>query len=482
MLFNSIPFALFLVVVLAVWPLARRFDMLRWLTLTGASLVFYGFHKETRWPSLIYICLAGMIAYGLGILLEKDRRRNKLWFSLGLVTTIGGLAVFKYAAFLSVLINAQLGTSLPVHYPIPLAVSFISFQLASYLIDIQRGQLKACRRPLQFFAYVTFFPKLIAGPVVRGSVLLTQLERSAATTADQRWRGCRQFVIGMFKKNVIADNLAPLVTAAFAIAPSNSSGYWWAMALIYTAQSYADFSGYSDMAIGIARLLGFEIPANFAHPFCAAGFREFWGRWHISVSTWFRDYVFYPLAKSWLPRVRLGLRHLAMHAIIWIVMIVSGVWHGATPGYAIWGALNAVYLSIETIYNWPARLSRVAAGRVLAVLITVLLWAFSQIIFRASDLHAAQNIVGTMFSFNSFDLTEVVVNPRTARDAWWPALLGIIAIEHIWVGYLARKTARPDGEPVPLWREWGAPIGIAILLVLAVLLRGPDAEFVYFKF
>jgi alginate O-acetyltransferase complex protein AlgI len=480
MLFNSIPFLGFAITVLAVWPIARRLDTPRWLTLTLASLAFYGFHGEYRWPSLVYITVAGATIYGLAILVERDRARRTLWLTVALVATLGGLAVFKYAAQAAALLNAHLGTKLPVRYPIPLAASFISFQLASYVIDVHRGHLTACRKVLQFFAYVTFFPKLIAGPVVRGSVMLTQLEKSRPTTGEQWWLGCRQFVIGLFMKNVVADNLGPLVNTAFAVAAVDSSAYWWAMAVIYTAQSYADFSGYSDMAIGMARLLGFEIPPNFAHPFSAAGFREFWGRWHISVSTWFRDYLFYPVAQRWLPRVAPELRHLAMHIAIWLVMVISGVWHGVAPGYAIWGALNAFYLSIEAIYNWPAKLARFPGGRVLAALITVLLWSFSQVIFRANDFDAALHIIRIMMSFNSLDVSEIVVDARRYWDAWWPLLIVAIAIQHVWVAWRRRDAAQC--ELVTGLREWLGPVGVASLLVLSIVLSGPAAEFVYFKF
>lgn len=483
MLFNSLPFLVFAIAVLAIWPIVRRFDRPAWATLTGLSLFFYGFHKESRWPSLIYILVAGLLVFALGLAMEDRPTRRKTWFGLGLAVTIGGLAVFKYVAPIATLLNRTLGLHLPERYPIPLAASFISFQLASYLIDINRGQVTACRRPLQFLAYVTFFPRLIAGPVVRAAVLLPQLQERRPATTEQRWLGCSQFVVGLFKKNVIADNLGPLVNMAFSVAPVDSSGYWWAMAVIYTAQSYADFSGYSDMAIGMARLLGFEIPPNFAHPFCAAGFREFWGRWHISVSTWFRDYLFFPLAKGWLPRVRPALRHLAMHLIIWIVMVVSGVWHGVAPGYAIWGALNAVYLSIETAYNWPAKLSRYPGGRPLAIVLTVLMWSFSQIIFRATDLRAAMQIIRTMLSFNSWDVSQIVADERHYQDKFWPLRIAVIAVEHAFVYWTARRAADTASGPVAtVLRSWGWPIGIGLLLVMSIVLSGPTAEFVYFKF
>jgi D-alanyl-lipoteichoic acid acyltransferase DltB (MBOAT superfamily) len=488
MSFNSIIFVVFALMVVLVWRLLPHLNMLRWITLTAASLIFYGFHKESRLLSFLYILMAGVIVYLVGLILGKARSARKFWFITGLLVTIGTLAVFKYAGLVAQLLQSHFGffagqTGFPVRYPMPLAVSFISFQLASYLIDIYRGQLAPCRNIVKFFAFVTFFPKLIAGPVVRGSVLLTQFEEPRIATASQRWTGSRQFIVGLFKKSVVADNLGPLVNVAFVVAPVQSSGYWWIMALIYTAQSYADFSGYSDMAIGTARLLGFEIPPNFAHPFNAAGFREFWGRWHISVSTWFRDYLFLPLAKHWLPRVRPSLRHLAMHLIIWTVMVISGVWHGVSPGYAIWGALNAAYLSVEMLYNWPARLSRTLLGRIAAVLLTVLLWSFSQIIFRATNLKAALEIVRIMFSFNSFDLTDVAVDPRRLLGAWYPAILGALVVEHAWVAYRARRrTEKRETGQFEIWIERLEPVGLSLLLLAAVLLRGPDAEFVYFKF
>jgi alginate O-acetyltransferase complex protein AlgI len=273
-----------------------------------------------------------------------------------------------------------------------------------------------------------------------------------------------------------------MVNVAFAVAPAESSGYWWVMALLYTAQSYADFSGYSDMAIGMARILGFDLPPNFAHPFNSAGFREFWGRWHISVSTWFRDYLFFPLAKSWLPSASPKMRPLLTQAILWIVMIVSGVWHGVPAGYAIWGVLNAIYLSIEALYNWPARLSRTGVGRVAAALITVLLWSFSQIIFRATDLHAALEIVKIMFSFNTWDLSAIVPDVRRFKENIWPLLLLAVAVEHAWVAWRIKQKRAGDMPGLARLFDRIEPIGLALLVAASIFLRGPDAEFVYFKF
>jgi alginate O-acetyltransferase complex protein AlgI len=482
MLFNSIPFLIFGLGVFGAWQLGWRSPHMRWMILIAASLMFYGFNGSTRWMSLTYIVLASLAVFSLAIVIEASPRWRQAAFYAGLVATLLVLVVFKYGGVFSGMVNQLAATSLVERYKLPLALSFISFQLASYLIDVHRGQLAACRSPLQFFAFITFFPKLIAGPVVRGSALLDQLARPGRATAEQRWSGLRQFALGLFKKCVIADNLGPMMNVAFGVAPADSSAYWWTMALLYTAQSYADFSGYSDMALGLARMLGFELPANFAHPFNSIGFREFWSRWHISVSTWFRDYLFYPIAKSWLPRVRPGLRPLAMHGIIWIVMIISGAWHGIAAGYMIWGVMNAVYLSVESIYNWPAKLSRTAVGSVVAALITVLLWALSQIIFRATDLHVAFDIVRIMLSFNSFDLQDIVHDGRKVMEGWWPVLLGLVALEHAWVAVRSRPGfINPDGR-VRQVLELAQPVGVAILLAAAIVFRGPEAEFIYFKF
>jgi alginate O-acetyltransferase complex protein AlgI len=482
MLFNSLPFLIFALAVFAAWQLGWRQTHARSSILIAASLVFYGFHGDNRWASLAYLVLASAAVFILAIFIEVNPHRRQAAFYAGLVATLLVLVVFKLGGVFTHGINEIAGTSLVEHFRLPLALSFIAFQLASYLIDVYRGQLAACRSPLQFFAFITFFPKLIAGPVVRGSALLDQLANPTRATAQQRWSGLRQFALGLFKKCVIADNLGPIVNVAFGVAPVDSSGYWWVMALLYTTQSYADFSGYSDMALGLARLLGFELPENFAHPFNSAGFREFWGRWHISVSTWFRDYLFYPMAKSWLPQVQPKYRSLAMHAILWIVMTVSGAWHGISAGYVIWGVMNSVYLSVETIYNWPAHLSRTTAGRVAAALITVLLWALSQIVFRATDLHAALDIVRIMFSFNSFDIRDIVPDGRKVIESWWPALMGFIALEHIWAASRSRQ-GRP-GQNGVLQRVCDSvePIWVGALLTAAIVFRGPTAEFIYFKF
>ena len=221
----------------------------------------------------------------------------------------------------------------------------------SYTIDVYREEIRPTRNIFQFFAFLSFFPHLVAGPIVRASFLMPQLENWRAPSVESRWTGLRLIIGGYFKKNFVADTLAGVVNEAFSSNVTAHSGlYWWTVMTAFALQIYCDFSGYSDIARGVARWIGYEFPINFDHPYTARRLSEFWRRWHISLSAWFRDYVYFPLGGSrkgeWL-----------MYRNIWITMLLSGVWHGASWNFAIWGALHAAFLSIEK-ENSMARIFR----------------------------------------------------------------------------------------------------------------------------
>lgn len=287
-------------------------------------------------------------------------------------------------------------------------------------------------------------------------------------SGQDRWEGLRYITFGYFKKVVIADNLAPAINAAFGQAvPHPSATYWWIVVTMFAFQIYCDFSGYSDIAIGIARWIGYDFRENFRNPYISGSLQEFWTRWHISLSTWFRDYVYIPLGGS-----RQGVAK--SHRNMWITMVVSGLWHGASWNFAIWGGLHAMYLSIEKITKWPSRLLRMgSAGRMIATLAVVIQVWIGWVFFRADSFEQAMKIIGIMFRFNSLNLTALPVFPN-ARIVY--GCLGVAILREIYV------FARNNG--LRLWKPivYAEALVLTLMLVASVFLRGPEISFIYFQF
>jgi alginate O-acetyltransferase complex protein AlgI len=334
----------------------------------------------------------------------------------------------------------------------------------SYTIDIYRKHLHPTKNVFHFFAYLSMFPQLVAGPIVRASELLPQLEKSHPTTEKERWEGLGLIVHGYFKKVVIADNLAPVVSAAFgATTPSESTLYWWVAITAFAFQIYCDFSGYSDIARGLARWMGYDFLVNFNHPYTASSIREFWSKWHISLSTWFRDYVYIPLGGARKGKTR-------SHIHMWITMVVSGLWHGAAWNFVIWGALHAFFLTVERITNWPDRLKKLYCGRIIATLIMLVEVWVSWVFFRAESFAQACYILKCMFSFKGG-----VSRPITFNAA---VILCVVIIEEVYVYFRLDRTRFLSPAK---WRVIH-PLLWAILIWACIYFRGPGSEFIYFQF
>ncbi len=324
---------------------------------------------------------------------------------------------------------------------------------------------------LHFFAYLSMFPQLVAGPIVRAADLLPQLRHARPTTEAQRWTGLKLIVAGYAKKVVLADNLAPLVQGAFAAGTLPDSGaYWWLVMTLFAFQIYCDFSGYSDIARGLAHWMGYDFPLNFDHPYIAASFREFWTRWHISLSTWFRDYVYIPLGGS-RTAGRAGIRNL------WITMLLSGLWHGAAWTMIAWGALHALYLSVERWTNWPRRLAELPGGRHCATLTVFLLTVLAWVPFRATSLSQATHIGLTMLNPWRFNASAAADLFRSEKVLVW-LLLATLVGRQLWFHF---RLDRVTWHLPPLWRAL-EPVPVAVLLWACVMLRGPGQAFIYFQF
>lgn len=351
MLFNSLDFAIFLPLAFSIyWLLPAERIRLRNAFLVLASYVFYGWWD---WRFLSLIVISTVVDYVAGLSLGRSHQagRRRFWLGASLATNLGVLFTFKYFGFFvdtfaSAFRFAGQPISVPsLHLVLPVGISFYTFQTLSYTIDVYRRRVPVCRDPLAFFAYVSFFPQLVAGPIERAGTLLPQFYDQKTFSYPYAVDGLRLILWGLFKKVVIADNCAEYVNRIFEAPGSYGSSELWLGTLLFSFQIYCDFSGYSDIAIGTAKLFGFRLRRNFLYPYFARDIAEFWRRWHVSLSTWFRDYLYIPLGGSkcsaWL-RVR----------NVFIVFCLSGLWHGANWTFLVWGALHATLFLPLLLIGW----------------------------------------------------------------------------------------------------------------------------------
>lgn len=395
----------FMPVVLAAVLLAPR----HWRNgiVATASLVFYAVGAG---PTTLLLLVCMVVNYVVAPALEPDdwdlephSRRRLL---LGVVSfDVAVLVLWKYAGFASeqaAKLAALTGLDLPtVQLALPIGISFYTFHHISYLVDIYRGERHALREPVSFVTYIAMFPQLIAGPIVRYREIADQLPQVRSHRLDDVAAGFPRFALGLIKKVVIADSLAPMVDACFATpADQMTTAVAWLGAIGYTLQLYFDFSGYSDMAIGLGRMLGFKLPENFARPYSSATITEFWRRWHMSLSRWFRDYVYIPLGGN-----RNGRRHTYRN--LWIVFALVGLWHGANWTFLVWGLYHGSVLVIERRFGWGmvvAEPGRWLARRILTLLIVIFGW----VLFRSPDLSTAFAVMHHMVVPDLDGLTDVV--------------------------------------------------------------------------
>jgi len=415
MLFNSLEFLLFLpLVLLLYWFGAKRNSRIQNILLVAASYFFYGWWD---WRFLSLIVISSVVDYTVGLTLgktEKEQKRRWLLFASVLVN-IGFLGFFKYFNFFAEsFAEAFTFFGRPVeagrlHIILPVGISFYTFQTLSYSIDVYRRKLNPSNDPVAFFAFVSFFPQLVAGPIERATNLLPQFTRRRTVTYDQLADGFRQILWGFFKKVVIADNCARIVNDIFSNYSEYSGSTLLLGAVLFAFQIYSDFSGYSDIAIGTGRLFGFKLVRNFAFPYFSRDIAEFWRRWHISLSSWFRDYVYIPLGGS---RGSLGnkIRNIL------IIFIVSGFWHGANWTFIIWGALHALYfIPLMLLKKNRQHTNQVAENTILPnfrevfqMLLTFGLTTLAWVFFRAENLPHAYAYLQGMFSNTLFRVPEIL--------------------------------------------------------------------------
>lgn len=482
MLFNSIDFALFLPVVFGLyWFVFKRNLKLQNLLIVLASYVFYGWWD---WRFLSLILFSTIVDYTIGLRLAKANktieRKVLLWISIAI--NLGFLGFFKYYNFfLDNFIDAfsLLGyefSPYSLNIVLPVGISFYTFQTMSYTIDVYRKKLNPTKDFISFSAFVSFFPQLVAGPIERASNLLPQFYKKRTFDYAKAVDGMRQILWGMFKKVVIADNCAEFANEIFNNYHDHSGSTLLLGALFFTFQIYGDFSGYSDIAIGTSRLFGFNLMQNFAFPYFSRDIAEFWRRWHISLSTWFRDYLYIPLGGS------KGSRWMKVRNTF-IIFIVSGFWHGANWTFIAWGALNAIYFLPLLLANKNRKNMDVVAKEnlfpslrnMLSILGTFLLTVFAWIFFRSESISDALSYIYNMLNNDLLTIPE----HSFLKDIAYLTLLIALFIIVEWFGrtnlFAIEKTALRKHSII----RWGFYL---ILGLIIFLYGGKTQEFIYFQF
>jgi D-alanyl-lipoteichoic acid acyltransferase DltB (MBOAT superfamily) len=414
MLFNSIDFAVFILIVFLVyWFICKNFKTQN-LVIVLASYLFYAWWD---WRFLSLMLFSTLIDYLIGqkLGIEKSSVKRKILLCISIFTNLGLLFFFKYFNFfIDNFITAftffgyDIKTS-SIHIILPLGISFFTFQTLSYTIDIYKQKFKPCKNLIAFAGFVSFFPQLVAGPIEKANNLLPQFYAKRIFNYNKAVDGMRQILWGLFKKIIIADNCAKYANIIFNNSDDYSGSTLVLGAILFTFQIYGDFSGYSDIAIGTSRLFGFNLMKNFSFPYFSRDIAEFWRRWHISLSTWFKDYLYIPLGGS-RKNLRINVRNIC------IVFIVSGLWHGANWTFLVWGLLNAIYFTplLLTKKN-RINLDIVAKGRIfpnfkdqLSMLLTFILVAFSWIFFRSENIEHAISYITGIFSISLFTVPEIL--------------------------------------------------------------------------
>lgn len=479
MLFNTAEFAVFLFVVFGLyWAVFARHTGLRNAFILVASYVFYG-AWDVRFLALI--AFSTLVDYAVGRALWSTAKpsRRKLLLGVSLAVNLGLLGYFKYANFF---IDAfvDLSENLFGYTPatstlaiiLPVGISFYTFQTLSYTIDVYRRKLEPTKNLVKFAAFVAFFPQLVAGPIERATNLLPQFDHVRPFTYRMGSTGMRLIVWGLFKKMVIADNCAPYVNEIFWNYQELSAPVLQVGAVLFAFQIYGDFSGYSDIAIGTARLLGFDLMTNFRYPYFSRDVAEFWRRWHISLSTWFRDYVYIPLGGS-----RRALRVTLVNTFI--VFVVSGFWHGANWTFLVWGGLNALYIMpvvamkknrrhLDTVAQ-DRRLPRLGEGgqMLLTFALTCLAWVF----FRAENVRIAVDY-----------LFRAATDWRLPDNFYFfpPWLCGLIAFQVV-VEWMARRT-EPERWMGQLTKSRRYVLYVMLFVLWFMFAATEAEEFIYFQF
>ena len=477
MIFNSFEYLVFLPVVFLIYWLVFRTVRSRNLFVVAASYIFYGWWD---WRFLALIILSTLCGWLCGLSIgdslakgKRGRAKGMLWLNVAL--NLGVLFTFKYFDFFTLTLIRMVGLIgwhpdwVTLNLVLPIGISFYTFQVLSYTIDVYRGDMKATRDAAAFFAYISFFPQLVAGPIERATNLVPQFQRQRTFEYAEGVEGLKMILWGLFKKMVVADNCAVGVNHIFSEYQDVGALNLWAGMLLFTFQIYGDFSGYSDIAVGSARLFGIRLMQNFRTPYFSRSMSEFWRRWHISLSQWLRDYVYIPLGGSRKGSGRTSANLLA-------VFLISGLWHGANFTFIAWGAWQAAFVIPESaLRRRKGRRTQgdaVTARDLGAIAFTFIIVAFGWVLFRAPDLSTAVDYLRLMFTDMRFSAPAFGIS-----SFLWIAVLLI-------VDWLMRD--RRHGLDFPmrgLWRHRWFRWAFYLLMVFVVLIfSGTSQQFVYFQF
>ena len=423
--------------------------------------MFYGWGEPRYLPVMLVSILQGYI---FGRLIERfrDTRRAKLFLVLSVLLSLGTLAYFKYADFMIANLNALTGLSAPLlRLALPVGISFYTFQILSYTVDVYRGTVPAQRNFIDLAAYIAMFPQLIAGPIVRYSDIAVQLKTREHSVSEAA-SGARRFILGLAKKILLANLLGELVSS-FRASADLSILYYWLGAIAFTLQIYYDFSGYSDMAIGLGRIFGFRFPENFQYPYLSGSITEFWRRWHISLGSWFRDYLYIPLGGN-----RRGLPRQILNILI--VWALTGLWHGANWTFLLWGLYYAVFLILEKVFLLKKLEKVPVLAHIYALLVAVVGW----MLFQLNSVGEVVHYWGAMFGASGA--------AATAADAFYARSYAVIL-------FIAAIAATP--VPKKLFQRIPqrvqnvlTPVLVALCLVIstAYLVDATYNPFLYFRF
>ncbi|MBQ4507864.1 MAG: MBOAT family protein [Paludibacteraceae bacterium] len=513
MLFNSLEFAFFLpIVFLLYWFLTPsgtngpRYSLFRYWHVSEqtalriqnafvliASYIFYGWWD---WRFLLLIAFTSFCSWGSGLLIGKSvaqsvdgHKKAKAWMIANIILNLGILAIFKYYDFFVSEFGQLFGIStdsLLLKIILPVGISFYTFQALSYSIDVYRQKIEPTKDIIAFFAFIAFFPQLVAGPIERATNLLPQFLNKRTFSYDQATDGMRQILWGLFKKIVVADNCATYVDQVWATYDTQTGSTLLLAAILFTFQIYGDFSGYSDIAIGTAKLFGIKLMRNFNNPYFSRDIAEFWRRWHISLTTWFRDYVYIPLGGS-RPEIPAHIQHperykkLIIIRNTFVIFLLSGFWHGANWTFIAWGAYHALlFLPLILLGKNRKYTNQVADGHFLPtwkecaqILITFMLAVLGWIIFRATGILSLFHFIDGIFDSSLLSIPWLMT-----RKYYIPLLIFLgIMISMEWY-----NRTLPHGFAYCFRHRWVRYVLYFVLCWCIVYYGGKETEFIYFQF
>lgn len=477
MSFSSISFLIFMVAVFILyWVLPHKF---RWVALLAANVIFYASY-EARF--LLLILLVTLVSYFCAIFMERYPARKKLFLIIPIVVTVGFLVFYKYTGFILDSVNkitallAIPGKESTLKLIQPLGISFFSFQIIGYMVDVYRGKQQAVGHLGKYAVFVSFFPNISSGPIERASHFLPQLEEEKKFDYDTAVYSLTLLLIGLIKKIIIADSISKYADAVFNNVAGANGWNFILGAILFSIQIYCDFSGYSDMAVGVAGLLGFKLFENFKQPYFATSIKGFWAGWHISLSTWLKDYIYIPLGGNRCSKARRNFN-------LMITFLVSGLWHGANWTYILWGGIHGLAQVIENTINEKfgskSDSSKSSIKEFMKHLITLAVVCLAWVFFRANSVSDAFYVITHLFSGGSFAEALAFMGMSTMSVI----KIAVIIIALTVYDFYGRKT-----DVIKKFRElklpirWIVYIASAVVVIAVKVHNGADASFIYFKF